>query len=588
MTATPVWFGPAARPLFGWFHAPPMQRARGGVVICPPFIREHLQAHYTLRLLAEALESRGLAVLRLDYDGMGDSAGDGRDPARVASWLASVRRGIDLLATAGIRDISLVGMRIGATLAAHAAADRGAVHQLVLWDPCVSGRGYLREQGAVTSLALRGAPRWKDGSVDTPGLLFTPEAAGEMRGLDVSRVPGPVAERVLVLTRDGRERSEEAMARLGAAGAEHRAAAGQADLMDVEMPWLQLPYALISDVADWLGEGAAREPTPVRAPPPAGPAVVGHTPEGWPVVERPVFVAPAGLFGMVTEVPGRVRPGPAGVFISVANGHHVGPNRMWVELARRWAATGMRSIRFDLSGVGDSPVRWAGQEHFVARSPEAFADVADVARAVSPANPRDVVLVGHCASAYQAFESALELGVAGVVALNPVLTFVPPELERHQPLDGRRRVALPRTPFVESFHGTGRLSRVREHLPSLGWWIRLWSHPRRRPGSWLRTILAAGTDVLVVNGERENRPFRLGMTRPLRARLERTGRLRIEYQPRLEHGLLLAEQRAMVADLVTRHVVGRSRPPQAHPGDGARAGLEQALTATTLADDPVP
>ena len=32
----------------------------------------------------------------------------------------------------------------------------------------------------------------------------------------------------------------------------------------------------------------------------------------------------------------------------------IGPQRMWVEAARRWAALGVPTLRFDVVGVGDS------------------------------------------------------------------------------------------------------------------------------------------------------------------------------------------------------------------------------------------
>lgn len=572
MTGRPVWFGPATRPLFGWFHAPPSGRARGGVVICPPFVREHLQAHYALRLLAEQLAAHELVVLRLDYDGMGDSAGDISDPRRVDAWLQSIREGMELVQSAGAKELSLVGMRIGATLAARAAADRPKVAQLVMWDPCESGRSYLREQAAMTAVVLRSDPKLADGGMDTPGLQLREDTVRELEGLRLDRLPGAVASRVLVLTREDRDPATRVMARLGAA-VEHREARGQAELMDVGMPWLKIPYRTISEVAGWLAEGAATAtPERICAPPPAEAATVMTLPDGRPVVERPVFMPPAGLFGMVTEVPGQLQRGPTAVFVNVANGHHVGPNRMWVDLARRWAAHGLSSVRIDLSGLGESPLRSSSQEHFVARSPEAFEDMADVARAVAPADPRGVVLVGHCASAYQSIESALELGAAGVVAINPVLTFVPPEFERDQPLDGRRRAALPRTPVIEAFHDTGRFASLRERFPRLGWWVRLWSHPRRRPASWLRALARDGTKVLIITGEREFRPFSLGSSRRLRDRLERTGRLRLAHTRDLEHGLLIGRQRQMMADLVTEHVLEWFCPVS--PADAQRSPAE--------------
>ena len=85
-------------------------------------------------------------------------------------------------------------------------------------------------------------------------------------------------------------------------------------------------------------------------------------------------------------------------------------------------------VRVDLSGVGDSPSR-PGEPEFVIRLPVAFEDVKEIASAVSRGRHAvGVVLVGLCSSAYQALDSALELHPRGVIALNPVLTFQPPEM----------------------------------------------------------------------------------------------------------------------------------------------------------------
>ena len=45
ISVSPIWFGPPERSLFGWFHRPSTGRARGGVVLCPPFASEHTQAY---------------------------------------------------------------------------------------------------------------------------------------------------------------------------------------------------------------------------------------------------------------------------------------------------------------------------------------------------------------------------------------------------------------------------------------------------------------------------------------------------------------------------------------------------------------
>lgn len=62
------------------------------------------------------------------------------------------------------------------------------------------------------------------------------------------------------------------------------------------------------------------------------------------IVTDPLEAAPAGLR-------------PAVIMLNAGMLHHVGPNRVHVQLARRLAAAGFVAMRFDLSGIGDSPAR---------------------------------------------------------------------------------------------------------------------------------------------------------------------------------------------------------------------------------------
>src|ERR1700689_4000049 len=164
MTSTAVWFGPDERPLFGWLHVPDDGRVRGAVVLCPPLGLEGVCAHRTLRHMAERLAEARIAALRFDYDGTGDSAGRQDDPGRVEAWLTSVRGAVDLVRGAGAPKVVVVGMRVGATLAGCAVARGGGADGVVLWDPCASGRSYLREQQALGLFSLGGEAR-DDGSV---------------------------------------------------------------------------------------------------------------------------------------------------------------------------------------------------------------------------------------------------------------------------------------------------------------------------------------------------------------------------------------------------------------------------------------
>jgi uncharacterized protein len=144
---TPILFGDPVAPLFGALHEPPADVERGhGVLVCPPIAQEHVRTHWALRQLAVALARAGFHVLRFDWYGVGDSAGRSGEGG-VARWVDDARAAAQELRDAtGLRKISVVGLRFGATLAA-LAGRRLKPQALVLWDPVLDGPRYLRELG---------------------------------------------------------------------------------------------------------------------------------------------------------------------------------------------------------------------------------------------------------------------------------------------------------------------------------------------------------------------------------------------------------------------------------------------------------
>ena len=86
----PFYFGPPARPLFGCYHPPKGVNARDSVVVlCYPVWREYMRAHRSCRQTANRLSQMGYPVLRFDYSGSGDSAGDS-EQGDVEQWLVEI------------------------------------------------------------------------------------------------------------------------------------------------------------------------------------------------------------------------------------------------------------------------------------------------------------------------------------------------------------------------------------------------------------------------------------------------------------------------------------------------------------------
>jgi alpha-beta hydrolase superfamily lysophospholipase len=570
--AEPVWFGPEDRPRFGWVHSPGARLARGAVVLCPPLARERTTAHSTFRLLAEELARGGLVAVRFDYDGTGDSAGDESEPARVQAWLDSLVDAVALARSVSACPVALVGMRMGALLAATAlsrVADDSPVEALVLWDPCPSGRRFVREQRALQAVRLT-SPR-TDGA-EVPGYELTAETVAALSRLEMPDLASLEAP-VLLLERADRPSTRARVDALPG-NVERVDATGQDRLLDVLALTQEIPFAVIERVSGWLARRMTSPATAVVLP---ARRTASLTFRGTEVTERLVGLGPHRLFGV--EATAELVEGlPPIIMLNSGNEWHAGPNRLWVELSRRWASRGFRCIRFDESGLGDSPPR-PGREPHVVRAPDAFDDVAEAAAAVSPHDPDDVVLVGLCSGAYQALEHALAASPRGVYAVNPILHFRPPELARGG-LDPRRRLCRPTTAAVRAYRRmpVGGLRRVlRRHL-----WRAVQQVDRLgADGPWPEAVARRGVRVLLVGGEDELRPV-LELVGAGDRRTHRVGEtFEIEVVPGLDHDLVVADDRRQVCDRLTEHLLAHWPPAAGAARRDVAAGTGGAAVPVT-------
>ena len=134
------------------------------------------------------------------------------------------------------------------------------------------------------------------------------------------------------------------------------------------------------------------------------------------MTERAVlFAETSSLVGVIAEsqADGSAR-GPVVVFLNAGMVHRVGPNRLYVRLARELSRLGFASLRFDLSGIGDSPPRADGSSLHDAALKDAR-EALDFAAAEGLGS--SFVLVGLCSGADLAFRVALadERVVGGIL-----------------------------------------------------------------------------------------------------------------------------------------------------------------------------
>lgn len=548
MPAEATWFGPADRPLAGWLHVPDDGTVRGGVVICPPLGLEYVTSHRALRTVAELLAVRGFAALRFDYDGTGDSAGDPDDPGRVAAAFAGIGAALDEMRdTVGDVPIAVVGLRMGATLAAVRLADPGAAavraDALVLWDPCRSGRAFLRQQRSLGLVV--GCRDPGDGGVDAPGFRYSPSTVQDLGSLDLSALAPIPLPNVLVLTRPG----QDAPASLSAATSE--TVAGMPEMLDVPSPYSVVATEAVQRLVGWLDDTLpARR---VRANPRW--RVEAALADG--VLERHLRVGPLGLAAVETAPVAAAPARRSVLLLNNAAEHHMGPVRLWTELARAWASQGVRSVRFDLPGIGDSPTR-PGEDDDLMYTPYEEQDVLDVvASGVVGADP---VLAGLCSGAYQALRVGAALPAVSVVAVNIATTLPlgPRRIGTDDDLDiarGWPRRVLRLVGARTAGRGLMRVLEAATADASGPWWrLLVAARVVVSPGGGLPRL--AGRDVTLICGTEDAAGY---LTRGRRD-LERARAAGLEFVAveDLDHVPMPARQRHVLKGLLTEQVLRRT------------------------------
>jgi pimeloyl-ACP methyl ester carboxylesterase len=365
----PIYFGAAERPLFGFYHPPSGTGVRPlGVVLCNPIGDDLIRGHRAVRHLAEALAAAGFAVLRFDFDGTGDSAGDERDADRVATWRADVARAAaELRSRSGVEALALLGLKLGGTLAMLAAEDLGGVEALVLWGAHESGSAYVSEATKAHKMhtmlepaSFSGGPPSTDGQ-EALGFLLTPQTLADLAVVDLFATGRSPARRTLVVDTANLSSANALGAHLTNLGSRvtTRQMPGQRFLITRPQD-SEVPQAVIDAITGWLGEDCPLEDRPLGGPTPTPVA------EAQSLRERAViFGGPRQLFGVLTSPPPAAARAdlPAIIMLNAGAIHRIGAHRLYVPMARRWAALGFQVLRVDLSGIGDSPVAAGGQEN---------------------------------------------------------------------------------------------------------------------------------------------------------------------------------------------------------------------------------
>ena len=144
--AAPCHFGRDGE-LVGFYHGVAANAATA-VLLCPPLGQELIRSHRCYRQLAEALATRGIASLRFDYHGSGDSAGDSAQLDWIQCKDDVVAAAAELRLRSGCSRIVGFGARLGGTMVL-ATALEARFAELIVWDPILDGAEHAAQLDAL-------------------------------------------------------------------------------------------------------------------------------------------------------------------------------------------------------------------------------------------------------------------------------------------------------------------------------------------------------------------------------------------------------------------------------------------------------
>lgn len=130
--------------VFAGYHRPDEAPSRA-VVMCHPMGEEKLWAHRVFVSLARELAAAGFAVLRFDFRGEGDSSRE-FDESDLETRIEDTHLAIETVRAwnPSVTNITLLGLRMGALVAAVTATRRYDVSRLVLWDSILDGAAHMQ------------------------------------------------------------------------------------------------------------------------------------------------------------------------------------------------------------------------------------------------------------------------------------------------------------------------------------------------------------------------------------------------------------------------------------------------------------
>jgi hypothetical protein len=284
-----------------------------------------------------------------------------------------------------------------------------------------------------------------------------------------------------------------------------------------------------------------------------------------------------GLFGVLSRPAGDARRRTGVLLLNSGSVYRVGPNRLYVNLAREWASLGYTVLRMDIGGIGDSAAAADAQENhpYPAR---VVADVEMGIGALRAEGAERVVVAGLCSGAHATFHAGLELdGLDGLLMINPIVFYWKPSdsldvgtwrtysESRHYKQSVRRWRSWLRLfqgqvniPYIARIGVTRGREIVRARYASVSRRFSGGTPELENPAHDLERLTSKGTEVLLLfsRGDPGHDFLRLNYRRELR-KLQRLDLFDLELVDNADHTFTSADARRRATGALTQHLLAR-------------------------------
>jgi alpha/beta superfamily hydrolase len=416
-----VWFGKSGQRVAGILHSP-STHSNSGVVICAPIGYEAWCSYKTLRTLAIDLAKLGFYVLRLDYYGTGDSEGSYPDSDMLSKWDASLESACDFLRNLNVKELCFVGLRFGASLAVR-NSEKCGISQLLLWDPVISGRRFVKEI-KMLSVASPSNDNASD-ELQVAGSIYSQNTIDDISEIDLLKLSHTHIKQLYLIDREDRPISQKYFETLNSLNVDRTLMSGTAEMLDVPTEYGIVPKNIVDKICDIVKTSFFASNNTLESQSSLNLAEFRATTISWEgkaVLEEQVSIGANKLFGIIGSPATESSFDKIVIFLNSGTEHHIGPGRVWVEFARSLNVLGYSTMRVDFNGMGESSIR--GKERKIEPYDESRnQDVDDYLQFCRQRGYKKIILVGLCSSAWMLLFFAETTKVDGVISINPQLYY---------------------------------------------------------------------------------------------------------------------------------------------------------------------